>query len=60
MKVYVVMFNQYYQYEYDQSTLREVFDSMKKAEEYIQKHSSEVIENAYQDHNFEIIEKELA
>jgi hypothetical protein len=59
MKVFVVMFNEYYQYEYDQSTLRKVFDSMEKAEAYIAENSSEVIDKAYQDHNFEVIEREV-
>ncbi len=53
------MFNEYYQYEYDQSTLRKVFDSMEKAEAYIAENSSEVIDKAYQDHNFEVIEREV-
>ena len=60
MKVFVVMFNKYYRYEYDTTELHDVFDSMEKAEAYIQENSGAVIDKGYQDHSFEIIEKEVA
>jgi hypothetical protein len=59
MKVFIVMFNEYYRQEYDRSSFRKVFDSIEKAEDYIENNSGEVIDKGYQDHSFEIIEREV-
>lgn len=54
------MFNEYCKHEYNDSTLRKIFDSMEKAEYYIQENSHEAFQSYGRIHNFEIIEKEVA
>ena len=56
MKVYVVSYCEWCEYEYDRSTVRKLFDSMLKAQQYVSEHSDETYEKVHTGAEFEVDE----
>jgi hypothetical protein len=59
MKVFIVSYNEYTQYEGTDTWIREAFDSEEKAEDFIKEHQDEIYFNFGDKSYFEIIAKEV-